>query len=170
MAEPQKNIFELLSQIPELLLIGGHALQAHNVVRQTVDVDCLVPETRASALEEVLGSAGFSRLARTENFSRFRHPHLGHVDALFVDPLTFDQLSRQSLPYQIGDVTLRVPSLGHLIALKLHAIKNDPARELRDLSDIAEIVKRNSFSNDELHRLCLRFGPAGIWDKVQAHI
>jgi Nucleotidyl transferase AbiEii toxin, Type IV TA system len=169
-AESQKNIFELLFEVSELLLVGGHALQAHGVVRQTVDVDCLVPDVRASSLEEILRSAGFTRLARTENFSRFRHPTLGHVDVLFVDSPTFDQLSRQSLPYKVGNATLRVPSLDHLIALKLHAIKNDPARELRDLSDIVDMVKRNSFSGDELRRLCMRFGPAGIWDKVRIYV
>ncbi len=31
-----------MSQSLELLLIGGYALQAYGVARQTMDVDCLV--------------------------------------------------------------------------------------------------------------------------------
>ncbi len=170
MPEAEKSVFELLAQVPELLLIGGHALQAHGVVRQTLDIDCLVPDGQGTSLEEILRSAGFAQLARTENFSRFRHGRLGHVDILLVDPPTFRQLSHQGRPYEVGGNILHVPSLDHFIALKLHAIKNDPTRELRDLDDIVQLMKVNSISRADLEQLCMRFGSAGIWDKLRVHI
>ena len=48
-------LFDLLaaSQRP-LLVVGGHALTAYSVVRQTIDVDCLVAADDINALAQIL--------------------------------------------------------------------------------------------------------------------
>lgn len=173
MVEPPRSLFDLLGQAArrfDLLLIGGFALQAYGVVRQTLDVDCITTESDETTLQEMLVGAGFSRLARTENFARFRHNMLGQLDVLFVDTSTFAQMRAASKSYNIGQIAFGVPALSHLIGLKLHAIKNDPMREPRDLSDIVELVRQNSFSTEELHGLCGRFGPPGIWEKLRQYV
>lgn len=57
-----------------------------------------------------------------------------------------------------------VPSLSHLIALKLHALKNNPeVRERWDLRDILELIKVNrvNVETDAFQDLCLEYGTEG---------
>ena len=166
-------LFDLLDRFSHpLLVIGGHALAAHGVARQTVDVDCLVAVENRQALDAHLRSGGFERQGETENFARYSHPsHLvPDVDVLFVDASTFDKLNAGGIPLQHGPTKLQAPALPHLIALKLHAIRNNPAREAGDLGDIARLLRANpgSVSANELAALCAQFGPPGMEAKLQA--
>lgn len=160
-------LFDLLSRFGQpLLLIGGHALAAHGVPRQTVDVDCIVALENREAISRHVRGGGFELIHETENFNRYAHPSpmVPDLDLLFVEGPTFDKLQAQSI--QTGRI--RVPALPHLIALKLHAIRNNPTRELRDLGDIQRLLAANPgiISNEELNDLCRRFGPPGIEAKL----
>ena len=171
-----KTALDVLSQAVKakpirLLIIGGHAMQIYGVIRQTLDVDCLVTDKDLPALRELLAHAGYIEVSRTDNFVRFRHksPYLMDMDLLLVDAPTFDHLHQNSREYSKDVPGLRIPALQHLIALKLHALKNAPARETKDLPDILELFKRNPsmLSEKELISLCKRFGPAGIMKKIK---
>lgn len=165
-------VFDLLarSQRP-LLIIGGHALEAHGVSRQTADVDCLIAAEDRAALGELLHSGGFTLVGETENFARYEHqsPLLPDVDVLLVDATTLEKLLPAAVPIHGSREGLRTPALAHLIALKLHAIRNNPLREARDLGDIAELLRANpkSIPSEELAALCSQFGPAGIEAKLK---
>jgi len=166
-------LFDLLGRFSEpLLVIGGHALSAHGLSRQTIDVDCLIAVENRGTIDKYLRGAGFELLGETENFARFSHPtHLmPDVDLLFVDRPTFEKLQANSIILQRGPVALLTPSLPHLIALKLHAIRNNPAREARDLGDIIELLRANpgAVSIDELNSISLQFGPLGISEKLKS--
>ena len=57
-----KTTLEILSngikeQRIEVLLVGGYALQAYGVARQTFDVDCLMVDTDSKKLDEILVKA-----------------------------------------------------------------------------------------------------------------
>jgi len=166
-------LFDLLGRFSHpLLVIGGHALAAHGVARQTVDVDCLIAVENRQALDTHLRSGGFERTGETDNFARYSHSSdlVPDVDVLFVDASTFDKLHMGSIPLQRGPTKLQAPALPHLIALKLHAIRNNPAREAGDLGDIARLLHANpgDISSSELSALCMQFGPPGIEIKLQA--
>ncbi len=166
-------LFELLGRFPQpLLVLGGHALAAHGVARQTVDVDCLVAVESREALGAHLLQGGFRRLAENENFARYTHPSefISDIDLLFVDTATFTKLEAGSLPLEKAGVTLRAPALPHLIALKLHAIRNTPAREAGDLGDIARLLQTNpgAVAPEELATLCQQFGPPGILARLES--
>jgi len=166
-------LFDLLDRFSRpLLVIGGHALAAHGVARQTVDVDCLIAVENRQALDAHLRGGGFERQGETENFARYSHPSgfVPDVDVLFVDASTFDKLHVGGIPLQRGPTKLQAPALPHLIALKLHAIRNNPAREAGDLGDIARLLHANpgALSESELTALCTRFGPPGMETKLQA--
>ena len=166
-------LFDLLGRFSHpLLVIGGHALTAHGVERQTVDVDCLVAVENRQALDAHLRAGGFERQGETAIFSRYRHPSefVPDVDVLFVDAATFEKLHVGKIPLRRGPTELQAPALPHLIALKLHAIRNNPAREAGDLGDIAKLLQANpgAVSTSELVALCARFGPPGIEAKLQA--
>ena len=156
------------------LLIGGFALRQYAVVRQTLDVDCLISDADAGSIVEVFEREGFAVTARTENFVRLRHEsvRMMDLDLLLVDARTLSEMLAESASAGIGSVDLRVPCLAHLVALKLHAVRNDPKRELGDLSDIAELLRANpeALTPEELERLAAEHGPPGALEKIRTQL
>ncbi|MFA5027487.1 MAG: nucleotidyl transferase AbiEii/AbiGii toxin family protein [Candidatus Methylomirabilota bacterium] len=170
------RVLELLAKISQAtgvsaLLIGGQALQAYGVIRQTLDVDLLVAEGDADVLEEALRRAGYGVLVRSDIFGRYRHasPALPDVDVLYVDGHTAERMLQRSAEHHAAAAPYRVPALPHLVALKLHAIRNNPAREPRDFADIVELLRTNAgtVGRDELQALCAAHGPEGIWQRLE---
>jgi hypothetical protein len=164
-------VFDMLSRAPHpLLIVGGHALAAHGVIRQTIDIDCLIIADDRERFAAHIATGGYRQIARTDNFARYAHtsPDVPAIDALFVGADTFAKLKEETVPLRRGSHEFRVPGLSQLIALKFHAIRNDPRREYRDLPDIAELLRLNpgKISRSELEDLCRRFGPAGMCDKL----
>jgi hypothetical protein len=139
-------LFDLLAAFSRpLLLVGGHALTAYGVVRQTIDVDCLIAVDDKNALAQTLKGDGYREIGSTENAVRYASSAtaLPDVDVLLVDAATFEKLFTEGNNLRRAEQDFRVPSLRHLIALKLHAIRNDPRREARDFADIAELLRLN---------------------------
>ncbi len=158
-------------QRPEALLIGGQALPAYGVERQTVDIDCLAAADGAVKLERVLLKAGYEVAGRSEVVVRYRHdsPMLTDVDIMLVNQDTFDKLFRDSREWRTKENVWRVPSLPHLIALKLHAIKHKPDRRERDLPDIRNLLRANphALTREALRQLCEKFGPPAIFAELE---
>lgn len=157
-----------------VLLIGGYALPVFDVVRQTADVDCLVADADEQILHDILIKAGYEEQQRTEAFVRYTHPSAVtlDIDVMLVDPDTFDKMLKRSSEHQVGSVKVRIPCLPHLIALKLHAIKNNPKRELKDMGDIVALLEANpgKVPQDELRSICERYGPAGIFRRLEGYL
>jgi hypothetical protein len=155
----------------EALLIGGQALPAYGVVRQTLDIDCLAAPATAAKLSESLLSAGYTIVGQSAAVTRYRHPSpsLEDVDILIVDENTFGKMLEQSSPWKIGDTVWRVPSLAHLIALKLHALKHNASRWGHDFADIVSLMDNNAgvISRDEMKALCDRFGATGFFHQLE---
>ncbi|MBN1425342.1 nucleotidyltransferase family protein [Candidatus Fermentibacteria bacterium] len=149
-----------------VLLIGGYALQAYGVVRQTIDIDLLLADEGADDLASILAEVGYRETARSAAFRRFVHdsPAIIDVDLLLVDETTLVALDQDSAEYRCGSAVFRVPSLPHLVALKLHAAKHNPQRRLREAGDIVALVKAHpdALPVSELRRLCERYGPPGL--------
>ena len=155
-----------------VLLIGGMALPAFDVVRQTIDLDCLIAVDDESLLRTVLVEAGYNEIERSKNFVRYVSASIYHydIDVLMVDQKTFDSMISCSSAFDMGHNTIiNVPSISHMIMLKLHAIKNNKKRELKDLSDIVEILRNNvsEISDAELETICSRYGPEGVYKRIQ---
>jgi len=141
-----RELFDLLvrSQIP-VLVIGGHAVGAHGFQRNTADLDCLVVAERRDEMKTFLENRGFEETARNQNFSRYRHRSLAYplLDVMQVDRNTWEKLWTHSVSKTADGYPVRVPSVEHLIALKLHAIQQNPARKLQDGNDIARLLRAN---------------------------
>jgi hypothetical protein len=174
-----KSTVDILGEVLEEvagrgLLVGGLALQQYAVARLTLDVDCLICDADSGRIVEFFEKEGFAVTAETENFVRLHHESvlMMDLDLLLVDAETLSEMLAESAPAAIGSRNVRIPCLAHLIALKLHAIKSDPKRELRDLSDIVELLLANPdvVSAEELERLTGAYGPGGALEKIRTQL
>lgn len=156
---------------PEALLVGGQALPAYGVVRQTMDIDCLAASAGAAKLHQALLAIGYKVAGRSEAVVRYRHdsPMLVDVDVLVVGADTYDRLQRASRELCVGDAVWRVPALGHLIGLKLHAMKHNPRRTGHDLSDIVSLLQQNpnAVARETVRQLSAEFGPPGVFEELE---
>lgn len=153
------------------LLVGGWALNAHGVSRQTLDVDILVRERDVAVFEAALSDHGYTKVYATDLFAKFRAEDqaLMDVDCLLTDDDTIEKMLEESQIGEIEGVTISIPSLSHLIAMKLHALKHNKARRHgRDLPDIVALVQVNhvEVSAEEFKDLCLTFGTEALYQEL----
>jgi hypothetical protein len=124
-------------------VVGALALAAWGRPRFTADLDVLVGAACREALIAALEQGGYETLHASAGFSNHVHPDAarGRVDALYVDAATAGQVFAAASPrLELGGRRHLVPSPEHLVALKLHAIRNDPGRAFRDLADVDALM------------------------------
>lgn len=167
-----KTVFQLVAIDPPALLIGGFAMQQYGVSRQTFDVAMLITHSQKQLMESSLLEAGYTAIAETRSFVRYRcdNLYLMDIDVLLVDSGTLDKMLTESTAVSVDDVDLRVPSLAHLIALKLHAVSNNPERSTKDLADISELlrVNPNTVPLGELDDIYAKYGTPETIEKLKA--
>ena len=113
----------------------------------------------------------FRSFLLNENFVRLKNSNLAlmDLDFIFVDADTLQKILKESHEITIVGQKLHVPSLNHLIALKLHAIKsNQKNRLLKDLPDIINLILINKIdiTNPEFKTMCLKYGTEDIYKKI----
>lgn len=170
------TVFDLIAEACErvgarVVLVGGFAVNAHGYARNTKDIDFLITEEDYVRLKSVLESKGYKETVRTEVFVKqeLSDPLSLPVDLLFTDPRTFDAIYRGGADTAVPGSVFRIPSLLHLIALKLHAIKQGSKdRVWRDLPDIIQLVIANhvDIASVDFKEICRQYGPDGILEKI----
>ena len=142
-----------------LLIIGGNALEAHGYARFTVDVDCMIAASSIEQLKEALARHGFQHAGKMSSFHEFWFEGKSGgmpVHAMFVNGETFEKMWARRAPMPLAAGTLHVPCVAHLIALKFHAVKNNPKRLEKDMGDVLELLSRNpgAITREELELVC----------------
>ena len=170
------NIFNIVSNIiakgkVACVLIGGFAVNYYKVSRSTADIDFLITKDDFGKILILLEEKGFKKDYEQEVFARLlgEKSLLMDVDFMFVDKDTLDKIIKEGKQISIAGENFIVPSLNHLIALKLHAIKYNPKiREYRDLADIMELIRINKIDvkDTEFKNLCLKYGTDQLYNKI----
>lgn len=170
------NIFKLISESTKnadarCILIGGFALNSYKVTRQTLDVDFLITKEDFNKLIPILEKDGYTLDYNQEVFARLKNNELGifDIDFMFVEKETFEKICKEAKEIKIANQKYIVPSLNHLIALKLHAIKYNPkVREYKDLPDIINLIRINEvdYMENNFHQLCLKYGTEELYQKI----
>jgi predicted nucleotidyltransferase len=153
------------------LLVGGFAVNFYGFGRLTDDIDFLVVIDDYEKLRTSLEAMGYDAFEKTENYARLKNADQNSVgvDFLFVDGDTLAQMVKDGREIKFAGWNFRVPSLRHLIAMKLHAIRTGGLhRELKDLLDIATLVKEHKIdiASADFKKLCLQFGDKNIYQKL----
>jgi hypothetical protein len=89
---------------------------------------------------------------------------------MFVAKDTFDQFWAASEYREFGPSTARVPSLDHLLALKLHVLRQGLShRTFKDAEDVEMLARRNSLNLDEerYEKLFLKYGTREIYETIK---
>jgi hypothetical protein len=120
-------------------LAGAFALHAYGLSRATVDLDFIVETSARERLVPFLESLGYETLHASAGYSNHLHPdsHFGRVDFIYVAGETARRVfAEPGASLRFGKHELSVPRAEHLVAMKVHAMKNDPARSLQEMADI----------------------------------
>lgn len=131
----------------ETVLVGGNAINLHAYFRTTFDVDLLVRESEAERWLSFFQKRGYAVFHQTPNFIRLRFapdPATAlPVDLMLADEETFGKIREQSRRCEIGNgLSLAIPSPLHLIAMKLHALRNpDRLAHGVDLLDVRHLIR-----------------------------
>jgi len=172
-----QSVFHLLSDISKktgisLVLIGGFAVNYYKYTRQTVDVDFLIKEQDFQKILALLEAAGYKVDDRQEVFTRLisaESPLLMDIDFMFIDEETFAKIIKDSQKTSIAGCEFTVPSLEHLIALKLHAVKYNPKLRLaKDIPDIINLIRINKLDvkSEKFKELCLKYATKDIYQEI----
>ncbi len=128
------------------LIIGGNAVIAYGYPRQTVDVDFLVRDSDRKKWDELILALGYRAHQIHPVFHMYNPISQENpaVDLMLVNEGTFTKLSVQTTDTLLGGVTVKIPSLRNLIALKLHALRHGGEhRHTRDFLDVVELAQLN---------------------------
>ncbi len=172
----ERSVFHLISEITTqkgvpCVLIGGFAVNYYKVSRNTQDMDFLITREDFDKIWGALSEAGYKQSWVQENFVLLENTQLllRKVDFMFVDPSTLDKIMNEAQSITLAGQKFMVPSLNHLIALKLHSIKYNPKlRLLTDFPDIVGLIRKNNVSveSDDFKKLCLKFGTEDLYRKI----
>lgn len=171
-----RSVFHLISDVTHeegvsCVLIGGFAINHYRVTRQTADVDFLITKEDFDKISGLLEKVGYKKALLQENFAQLQSSRLSllDVDFMFVDEQTLKKIIKEGERFKIVGQTFIVPSLHHLIALKLHSIKHNPKLRLaRDLPDIINLVRINEVDvkDKKFKELCLKYGTTEDYNKI----
>ena len=172
----QRSVFHLISNLTQkegipCILIGGFAVNHYKVTRQTADIDFLITKEDFDKISAVLKKAGYKPTSARETFVQMKSSQLSllDVDFMFVDHETLEKILKQAREIKIAGQKFTVPSLYHLIALKLHSIKhNEKIRFTKDFPDIINLIRINNVNvkDGKFKELCLKYGTEKIYDQI----
>ncbi len=152
------------------VVVGGFAVNYYGAVRQTEDIDFLISEKDADTVSAILESAGYQKENSSPIALHFCNLAVSmRVDFLLVDQNSFDGIFAEAQLFTRGDISFYVASLEHVIALKLHAIRNNPdVREYTDLPDIINLIKVNHLDirTESFKKMCHRYGSADLYARI----
>jgi len=174
-----KDVFLLMASqcrkagVP-FVLVGGFAVNFHNVTRNTEDVDFLMTEENFEKARPFLKEAGYSQVIKQHLFVRVRKDEdiegrFLDIDILFTDSQTFNAILSDACDLDLGEDKIKVVSLNHLLAMKLHSLKNNPdGREDPDMTDLTKLVRFNRLDvrAHPFKELCLKYGNESIYDRI----
>lgn len=152
------------------MIIGGMAVIAHGYPRDTFDLDYLVRRSDREAWKIALAAHEYRLAYEHDNFAQFTaEPGETDVDLMFVNDSTFDVMFAASAVQDTGASQARFPSLEHLIALKLHVLKQGLRhRMLKDMDDVINLLLANrvDLRQENWRKLFEKYGNRELYEKI----
>jgi len=165
-----KQVDALANQEPPLpyLVIGGYAVAAHGYSRLTFDVDILVRRVDKQVWHERCLNIGLRCIGQSNSFSQYDGTDK-RLDLMFVDDQSFNKMNADCITQDYDQIHTKVVGLDHLIALKLHALKNAPEHRVsKDFNDIEMLAKhhRLQLKSEHYRGFFLKYGTDQIYETL----
>jgi hypothetical protein len=153
------------------LVIGGLAINHYGYSRETSDLDFLISQNDRAAWMQVLTDFGYDIFHDGGNFIQYKAPkdNAWPVDLMLVPEKTFVVIFEKKIDAEFYGIRTKVPSVEHLIALKLHALKNTRAhRFLKDFLDVENLIRINQldFKSQTIRELFEKYGTPDLYEKI----
>lgn len=172
-----QNVFKLMfaefskARIP-FLLVGGFAVNAHRVSRSTQDIDFLIAEGNYSKARSILAEGGYKEIEKENVCARFKSDELFFIDLdlLLTDEKTLNEMLKEAKEVEVRGEKFLVPSIKHLIAMKLHSLKNTQGhRDYKDMLDIMELLRKNKIdiNSEDFRSLCMKFASEELYFRIK---
>lgn len=157
------------------LLIGGHAVNAYGIQRQTGDIDLIVRKAQREEWQALFEKIRYTADQSDDRFIRYRPDTIAAwpIDLMLVDDETFSKLRTDAHSIDLGMVTVNVVSPRHLVTLKLHALKvYQEHRHARDYTDVVQLLRHvcTELRDDDLRSLCVRYANESLYEKLSKDI
>ena len=153
------------------LVIGGLAINSYGYSRDTSDLDLFVSQNDRTEWAKILTDFGYRIFHDGGNFVQYETPEKNAwpVDLMLVQEETFVRMFAAATSADLFGVKTKVPSLKHLIALKLHALKNTRAqRFLKDFLDVENLIRINQLDikSKTIRDLFEKYGTPDLYEKI----
>jgi hypothetical protein len=145
------------------LIIGAHAGVTLGYIRNTLDLDLLVPEESRSGWLDLLRELGYRFFHGVAAFAQFEPADQTGIpiDLMFVDDATWQKLGQGAVETDLGGIPALVPRPEYLVALKLHAAasptRKNPETDWNDIRQIVRICRLDP-KDESFRALILRYG------------
>jgi hypothetical protein len=152
------------------LVIGGYAVIAHGYPRLTFDFDLAIERAGKDRWLACVAGLGYRVIHDGGAFLQLTsEKHAWPLDLMLLNESTFARLYEGSHVRRLEGTEIRVPSVEHLIALKVHALAHSHAgRFLKDFEDVVNLVRRNKIelSAPEFREIFRRYGNEELYAKI----
>lgn len=157
------------------ILVGGWALNALGIIRQTFDFDIMIEESSFDDVRRGIESLGYEIIFRNELFAKFRHAgdEWQDIDCLFTDRDTYAKISADGTDAAIGGACFILPAPVNIIAMKLHSLRHGAKeRRRKDFDDLLNLLKREEIdlSDEAFGEFCLKYGTEEILRELRDEI
>jgi hypothetical protein len=155
------------------VLIGGHALNIHGLMRATGDVDIMVEAQDAVFWRELLQKLGYEIFHESSAFMQSKPKELAAwpIDLMLVDANTISKALSDATTTEVFGPPLRVASVASLMAMKLHALRFvDAVRALKDQSDLFGLLELAGMTvhSEPFRQMCEQYGTIEIYERLTA--
>ena len=155
----------------KFVIVGGHAVNFHGIFRSTNDIDLMIKGEDVDFWTKNLSTIGYEIFNQTKAFVQFKSKQVTHwpIDLILVDDSTFDKVYSSASFQNIDSNKIPFASILHLIAMKLHALKNDLDNRMeKDKSDLLELLKlyRVDLNSEEFRQLCEKYANIVVYEKI----
>lgn len=154
-----------------LLLAGGWAVCHHGYTRLTLDVDWVCPRSREAEAVALMDQLHFTKCTAgmASRFKNRKNAVFPYIDLIWVDDSTFEIMAQPD-PEAAKTPDVPVINFRALLAMKLFALKDDQAREHKDLLDIRFLLKygHHRIPDEEFKVLCERYAGPDAYNKIKS--
>jgi predicted nucleotidyltransferase len=162
---------EAASRRLRYLIIGGLAVNQYGYSRDTSDLDFFISQNDRAEWMQLLAKFGYANFHDGGNFIQYQAPEKNAwpVDLMLVQEKTFAPIFAGSIDAEFFGVKTKVPLLEHLIALKLHALKNTRMhRFLKDFLDVENLIRINrlDIKSQNIRELFEKYGTKDLYEKI----